>query len=345
MKRRDFLKAAGAASLGLSGCGMKDENAKLVNIPKVSEAQAALKKEGISKVALIKAASYDEDLVPLIESYAAKVDLPDLSNKRVVIKPNMVEFKPNRPITTNPRVLSAAIEVVKNMGAKEVVIAEGPGHMRDTEFLLDATGLGAAIKEAGCRFVDLNLDDLVKVPNVSGFNGLKHFYMPRTIIDADAVISLPKLKMHHWVGVTCSMKNLFGTVPGRKYGWPKNLLHIKGIRDSIIDLVHIVKPVFTLVDAIVAMEGDGPINGTALETGFLALGTDLAAVDATCVRITSVDPHELSYIVLAGLVVGNIDEEKIEIIGESVESLKKPFAQPITIKSKELLARAAHAGS
>ena len=332
MKRRDFLKAAGAASLGLSGCGMKDENAKLVNIPKVSDAQAALKKEGISKVALIKAGSYDEDLVSLIESYAAKVDLPDLSNKRVVIKPNMVEFKPDRPITTNP-------------SAKEVVKAEGPIHMRDTEFLLDATGLGAAIKEAGCRFVDLNLDDLVKVPNVSGFNGLKHFYMPRTIIDADAVISLPKLKMHHWVGVTCSMKNLFGTVPGRKYGWPKNLLHIKGIRDSIIDLVHIVKPVFTLVDAIVAMEGDGPINGTALETGFLALGTDLAAVDATCVRITSVDPHELSYIVLAGLVVGNIDEAKIEIIGESVESLKKPFAQPITIKSKELLARAAHAGS
>ncbi len=345
MKRRDFLKAAGAASLGLTGCELRDKKAKLVDIPDVSPEQAALRRKGRSKVALIAAKSYDEDLVSLLEEYAPKVELPDLSGKRVVIKPNMVEFKPDKPITTNPMVLTALINFLKKQGVSEVVVAEGPGHMRDTEFLMDATGLGKAASDAGCDFVDLNLDDLVKVPNVCGFNGLKHFYMPRTIMEADAVISLPKLKMHHWVGVTCSMKNLFGTVPGRKYGWPKNLLHIKGIRDSIIDLVHIVKPVYTLVDAIVSMEGDGPINGTALETGFLALGTDLAAVDSTCVRITSVSPEELSYIALAGLVVGNIEESMIDIVGESVESLKKPFAQPITIKSKELLARAAHAGS
>lgn len=110
-------------------------------------------------------------------------------------------------------------------------------------------------------------------------------------------------------------------------------------------MVHIVKPAFALVDAIVAMEGDGPINGTAIETNFLAMGTDLAAVDSTCVRITSVEPSELSYIALSGLVVGNIETEMIDILGESIDSLKKPFKQPITIKSKELLAKAAHAGS
>ena len=93
------------------------------------------------------------------------------------------------------------------------------------------------------------------------------------------------------------------------------------------------------------MEGDGPINGTPLETGFLAMGDDLAAVDATCVRITSLDPKELSYLALAGEVVGNIEEEMIDIIGESIDSLKKPFKQPITIQSKELLVKAAHAGS
>lgn len=345
MKRRDFLKAAGATAVSLSSCTYKDKNIDLTGIPEVSEEQAAMKISGRSSVALVKAESYQDDLVAKIEEYMPLLDVQSFESKRVVVKPNMVEFKPGKPVTTNPNVLKAFIKVLENQGAKEVVVAEGPGHMRDTEFLLDATGLGKACKEAGSSFVDLNLDDLVKVPNKNGFNGLKHFYMPKTIMDADCVVSMPKLKMHHWVGVTCSMKNLFGTVPGRKYGWPKNILHMKGIPASIIDLVHIVKPVFAIVDAIVAMEGDGPINGTALETNFLAMGTDMAAVDSTCVRITSVDPKDLSYIVLAGLVVGNIETDMIDIVGESVDSLKKPFEQPITIKSKELLAKASHAGS
>ena len=222
MKRRKFLKAAGAAAAALStGCTMKDKNEKLVKIPEISKEQSAMKRKERSRVALMKATSYDEDLVSIIESYISKVEIPDLEHQNVVIKPNMVEFRPEMPIHTNPKVLTALIQVLKNMNVKSVTVAEGPGHMRDTEYLLDATGLGDACKTAEVPFVDLNLDDLVKVPNKHGFNGLKHFYMPKTIMEADAVISLPKLKMHHWVGVTCSMKNLFGTVPGRKYGWPK----------------------------------------------------------------------------------------------------------------------------
>ena len=72
---------------------------------------------------------------------------------------------------------------------------------------------------------------------------------------------MPKLKTHHWAGMTCSMKNLFGTVPGAVYGWPKNVLHVAGIHDSILDLTATVRPHLTIVDAIVGMEGDGPIMG------------------------------------------------------------------------------------
>ncbi|MBX9693276.1 MAG: DUF362 domain-containing protein, partial [Cyanobacteria bacterium] len=260
-------------------------------------------------------------------------------------KPNMVEFRKDKPVTTNPSVLSAAIALVYSLGAAKVTVAEGPGHMRDTEYLLDVTGIGKACRDAEVEFVDLNLDDIVKVPNPDSFTGLKEFWLPKTIVNADAVVSVPKLKTHHWVGVTCSMKNLFGTAPGRKYGWPKNLLHIKGIPRSIIDLVHLVHPVFAVVDAIVAMEGDGPINGTPIKTGFVAMGEDLAALDSTCVRITEINPSELAYIILAGKVVGNIDEKMIDVIGPSVASLKKPFEQPITIKDKSLLAKADREGS
>ena len=59
---------------------------------------------------------------------------------------------------------------------------------------------------------------------------MRELALPATILDSDFVISMPKLKTHHWAGMTCSMKNLFGTVPGAVYGWPKNILHAHGIR-------------------------------------------------------------------------------------------------------------------
>ena len=84
--------------------------------------------------------------------------------------------------------------------------------------------------------MDLNHDDVAVVPLQSWFTGLRELALPVTLLDSDFVISLPKLKTHHWAGMTCSMKNLFGTVPGAMYGWPKNPLHVHGIPNSILDL-------------------------------------------------------------------------------------------------------------
>lgn len=344
MKRRDFLKVAAATTATtLSGCA--EQPVKETVVPKVKPEQAAKKYQGRSRVALMPCASYDEDITALLSDYAKKLSLPSIKGKKVVLKPNMVEYREGNPVTTNPAVLSAVIKFAKQQGASEVIVAEGPGHMRDTEFLLKSTGLGKACADNDVRFVDLNLDDIVPVENDHGFSGLKPFFLPRTIVEADAVISIPKLKTHHWVGVTCSMKNLFGTVPGRKYGWPKNLLHIKGIPNCIIDLVHLVHPVYAIVDAVVAMEGDGPINGKGIETHFLAMGADLAAVDATCIRTTSLKPEQFAYMLLAGLTVGNIEADKIDVIGSTIEELRKEFDPPITIKNKELLAHADQEGS
>ncbi|MBK9141784.1 MAG: DUF362 domain-containing protein [Candidatus Melainabacteria bacterium] len=344
MKRRDFLKAA-AASTSLAGCTRAAKNEDLVKVPEVSPEQARDRHRGRSSVALIPCPTYQEDMTALLHQYADKVGVPDLKGKNVVLKPNMVEYRKDMPIHTNPLVVRAVIEFVRDRGAASVTVAEGPGHMRDTEFLLQVMGIQDVLEEMDVPFVDLNLDDLDKVPNPHGFTSLDHFYLPATITRADVVVSLPKLKTHHWVGVTCSMKNLFGTVPGRKYGWPKNLLHFKGIPKSIIDLVRIIKPAFAVVDAVVAMEGDGPINGTPIDTGFLAMGCDLAALDATCTRITSINPDELSYLILAGKVIGNTDPAMIDLLGSDIDSLKRPFKQPITLTNKEMIARAAHEGS
>ncbi len=334
IKRRDFIAGA-VTTVALGGCGGGQKiNPDLAD---ATAAQKARKRQGRSTVGIIQCPSYEEDIFKTLKPYIGALALPDLKGKTVVIKPNMVEFHPHVPITTNPAAILAAVELANYLGAKEIIIGEGPGHMRDTEFLLKASGIGELCKRHKLRYVDLNLDDLEKVDNVDGFSGLSTFYLPKTIVDADAVISVPKMKTHHWVGMTASMKNLFGTVPGRKYGWPKNLLHVKGIPHCILDLVHLIKPQIGFVDGIVAMEGDGPINGTAKKTGFIVLGTDLAAVDSTCARTMDIPIDQLVYLRMAGQVIGNINPDQIDIVGAQVDSVKQKFLLPITFSDKKLL--------
>ena len=107
---------------------------------------------------------------------------------------------------------------------------------------------------------------------------------------------MPKMKTHHWVGVTLSMKNLFGLMPGIVYGWPKNVFHWAGLEPSILDINATVKPHLAIVDGIVGMEGDGPIMGTPKPAGVLVMGRDLPAVDATAARIMGIDPLKVTYL-------------------------------------------------
>lgn len=342
IKRRDFLVGAATAltSASLYGCG---GGQKLnVDLQDATPAQKARKKQGRSTVAIAQCPAYEEDIFAAIKPLLPALGLPDLSNKTVVLKPNMVEFHPGSPITTNPAAIMAAVQLADYLGAKEIIIGEGPGHMRDTEFLLEASGIGAMCSKHKLRYVDLNLDELEKVDNVEGFTKMKQFYLPKTIMEADAVISVPKMKTHHWVGMTASMKNLFGTVPGRKYGWPKNILHINGIPHSILDLVHLVKPQIGFVDGIVAMEGDGPIAGTAKKHGMIVLGTDLAAVDATCARTMNIPIEKLLYLRMAGQVIGNVDANMIDIKGAPIASVAQTFEMPITYADKKLLKQASN---
>ena len=156
----------------------------------------------------------------------------------------------------------------------------------------------------------------------------KH-YAPRTplmVMEADLVVSLPKMKTHHWAGITVSMKNLFGIVPGAIYGWPKNLLHWEGIEDSILDINAALRvPRFNIVDGIVGMEGNGPIQGDVVDSGLLVLGADPVAVDATVARLMSIDPTRIDYLARANVFLGNLDEEKIEQLGENPDALRRDF--------------------
>jgi uncharacterized protein (DUF362 family) len=133
------------------------------------------------------------------------------------------------------------------------------------------------------------------------------------------------MKTHHWVGATLSMKNLFGVVPGGIYGWPKNVLHWAGIHESIADLHAIFPRPFAIVDGIVGMEGNGPIQGTPKPVGVLVAGHDPAAVDATGCRIMRIEPLKIEYLRLACGVESRITERNIRQIGESLAAVATPF--------------------
>jgi hypothetical protein len=110
--------------------------------------------------------------------------------------------------------------------------------------------------------VDLNYDEGYTVKNEGRRTRIPTLTLPVTLRETDWVVSVAKLKTHHWAGVTLSMKNLFGVMPGIYYGWPKNLFHWEGIDKSILDINETVKTDFAIVDGVIGMEGDGPIMGT-----------------------------------------------------------------------------------
>jgi uncharacterized protein (DUF362 family) len=124
------------------------------------------------------------------------------------------------------------------------------------------------------------------------------------------------------------MKNLFGTVPGAVYGWPKNILHMRGIANSILDLNATIRTHLSIVDGVVGMEGNGPIMGDPRRTGFLAIGTDPVAVDATCARLIGLDPRRIPYLAAASDFLGNIDDSRIEQRGEPPSRYRSRFRLP-----------------
>jgi uncharacterized protein (DUF362 family) len=303
MRRRDLLTGAGTAA-ALTGCRRAAPGPK-------------------PRVLIARAGGYDQSLYELVRRILAEHKL-EVRGQRVVLKPNLVEFEAGTTINTHPVVVGAALEAFRALGAADVRIAEGPGHRRVTLDLAEAAGYFATVAGFEELFTDLNLDEIEKVRLQGPRSRLRELYLPRTVLAADLVVSLAKMKTHHWVGATLGMKNLFGVVPGGVYGWPKNVLHWAGIHECIADLHRLFPRQFVLVDGIVGMEGNGPIQGTPKAAGVLVAGRDPVAVDATCCRVMGINPERVEYLKLTAA-GGQIREENVEQIGEPIRTVQTRF--------------------
>jgi uncharacterized protein (DUF362 family) len=311
--RRKFLAASIALSAG---------SIALSTRARLSRRTAAIGEP--SPVTIVRQTGYTQDLYATVRTILAAQHL-EVRGKRVVLKPNLVEFEPDRAINTHPMMVHAALEAFRSMGAADVRIAEGPGHRRGTFDLAEAAGYFGIIPGFEKIFMDLNLDDVSHIKLRDPFSALKSLYLPHTALSCDLLVSMPKMKTHHWAGATLSMKNLFGLVPGGVYGWPKNVLHWAGIPECIADLHALFPRTFALVDGIVGMEGNGPIQGVPKHAGVIVAGVDMVAVDATCCRIMGIDPLKIEYLTLARNRAG-LSEAAIRQTGETINLVKTPFA-------------------
>jgi uncharacterized protein (DUF362 family) len=277
-----------------------------------------------SRVAIISADQYSEGLADSLTRVLRMFALK-LRGKSVLLKPNLVEYIASVEVNTNPILVSAAAEAFRSLGARSVVVAEGPGHQRDTYLVLAESGLEVQMRSQKLAFVDLNRDDLVKATTRANYTGLDHLWLPRTVLEADFVVSMPKIKTHHWAGVTLSMKNMFGIVPGTKYGWPKNILHWKGIHRSILDICATAPISFVIADGVIAMEGNGPLNGTHRHLGKIVLADDPVAADFVCAQLMGLNPNLVWHLDRASHFLGNGSPGRIDQVAERLPQQVVPF--------------------
>ena len=314
LTRRNFL-LAGATGL-LLGSGLVLVPKRYFRIPQQAQ------------TFVTKVANYQLDIADAITRGIRELGIsPDeVKGKRILLKPNLVETASGAPhINTHPLVLRGAIEAFLRLGASTVMVAEGPGHRRDTLAVYEESGLADVLTEDRIRFHDLNYITGYDLPNAGRQSSMRALTFPALFKEVDWIVSAAKMKTHHITGATLSMKNLFGVMPGIYYGWPKNVLHHAGVENSILDINATLKPHFAIVDGIVGMQGDGPIMGDPKQVGVLVMGRNLAAVDATCCRIMGIDPYKVSYLERADNWLGPLTEGSIEQRGEAIASVRTNF--------------------
>jgi len=209
--------------------------------------------------------------------------------QRVLLKPNLLAGKPpEAAVTTHPALVRAVAELVRLAGA-EVLAGDSPG-IGSYERVAHTTGIRGAIEAAGGRLITFDETRIVKSSGT-----FRQLELATAYLDADVVINLPKLKTHEMMTLTCGIKNLYGAVVGpAKAGLHLTAGHSTELFAGLLLEIFQARPVaLTIVDGIVAMEGNGPNSGTPRQLGLLLAGENPVAVDTVAARLAGIPPHLL----------------------------------------------------
>ena len=241
--------------------------------------------------------------------------------ERVLIKPNMLSAKPpEKAVTTHPALLGAVIGLVREAGGIPLV-GDSPG-IGSQRKVAEKSGMLKVVEECGAQFVPFD-----ETREVAGNGTFRRFELARPYLEADRIINLPKLKTHEMMTLTCAVKNLFGAVVGTaKAGW-----HLKAGADRelfarlLLEIYELRPPDLNIVDAVTAMEGDGPGSGDPRHVGLLLAGANPVAVDTIAAEITGI-PKRLLYVERAAerLGLAGSDRATITTAGLTIAEARVP---------------------
>lgn len=253
------------------------------------------------------------------------------SGLKVVIKPNLVMAKsPDFPVTTHPLVVKAVVRYLREHGVTDITLAESSGGLYNAEHMKNLYRVcGMSSLEPDIR---MNMDFTARtVPTRDGFkNHSFHFITP--IVEADYVINICKLKTHSMTGYSGGIKNLFGTIPGLEkpqmhYRWPD----IGDFSNMLVELAQTVSPQLTIIDAVDAMEGNGPTGGTSHPLKMILAARDFYTQDYFAAGLMKLDPMSIVMIRQA-VEQGLAHPEEIQLVGDAIPEDLTPFQIPDTRK-------------
>lgn len=283
-----------------------------------------------SRVSLIKCLNYESAqvlaavrrAVGLLGTISAYIK----PGSKVLVKPNLLMAKePETGITTHPEVVRAVIRLLKEIDCK-IFVGDSPSafgkQIERVDDVYRITGMEAVCREEGVSLVKFEK---------RRWRG--KFPLTAALDECDHLVSIPKFKTHELMLLTAAVKNLYGLIPGTyKAELHKQHFSRAGFAGILADIYQEARPALTIVDGIVAMEGDGPgTSGKLRKTGLVLAGVDCVALDTVLALIMGIKPHEVLTIKEAGeRRLGISDIDAIEVLGENLKDLKiAPFELPI----------------
>jgi uncharacterized protein (DUF362 family)/Pyruvate/2-oxoacid:ferredoxin oxidoreductase delta subunit len=296
-----------------------------------------------SRVVLIACQDYDRDRVQEavdtglgILGVAAALGKAAASGKPLLLKPNLLlPTAAEKGVTTHPAVFSAVARSLQKQGAR-LVFGDSPNGVFKPLAAARRCGL---MEEAEALTIPMADFESGEDRHYPGGVQNKRFHVARGVLDAGAIVNLPRLKTHSLTIMTGALKNIFGVVPGgRKAEFHIKHPDVEGFSRMIADLNGLVHSDIVVMDAIKAMEGNGPSGGDLVDVGLLILSHDPVAVDAVCCRIMAIDPMSVPLIRFAHeMGLGNAHPESVECIGEDPASyVKRGFVIPMRAPTKSV---------
>ncbi|MDR1433995.1 DUF362 domain-containing protein [Candidatus Endomicrobiellum devescovinae] len=273
----------------------------------------------MTKIGLVKCDDYNKannavrEAVALLGGISAFIK----PSERILIKPNLLSPKdPLKAVTTHPEIVRVIIKLVKEAGAIHIVGDSPGGAIRNIKNVWEVTGMEKVCREENIELI--NFEAVGSKDFDIGDKNIKKVNFSNAVLDCDGIINIPKLKTHMLMGFSAGIKNFYGTVPGLiKVEYHKYASKNKDFANLLTNIYLFFKDKvrFTLIDAILSMEGNGPSAGEVRKTDLLAISQDTAVLDAYLMK-------ELNYDISSSDLLKNLNMtadtiNKVEVLGKS----------------------------